>query len=164
MLGRAVTMLYLRALARREAIMHKTVSGFTLIELMIVVAVMAIILAIAIPSYNDYIRRARRTEAIGRMQDIAVFQEKFRSENPGYTNDWNRLGGNPDDAGATAGVNYNWTVTVVAANPGANTPASYQVTATAQGGQASDKAQGTSCTPLSMTSAGVKGPDAKCWR
>ena len=139
--------------------MKRNVTGFTLIELMIVLAVMAIILAIAIPSYNDYIRRSRRTDAIARLQDIAVFQEKFRSENPGYTNDWTRLGGDPDAAGSTAGVHYNWAVDI-AAGP----PATYTITATAQGDQANDKAQGTSCTAMSLTSAGAKGPDAKCWR
>jgi type IV pilus assembly protein PilE len=139
--------------------MRGNVTGFTLIELMIVLAVMAIILAIAIPSYNDYVRRSRRTEAVARMQDIAVFQEKFRSENPGYTNAWANLGGDPDAAGQNAGTHYNWAV-AVAAGP----PATYTITATAQGGQADDKAQGVSCTPLTLTNAGVKGPNEACWR
>lgn len=146
--------------------MNRNVTGFTLIELMIVLAIMAIILAIAIPSYNDYIRRSRRTQSIAQMQNIALMQEKFRSENPGYTTAWARLGGDPDAAplSDTVGAHYNWAVTTVAADPVAGTAASFTITATAQGDQAIDKAQGTPCTPLTLTSVGAKGPDLKCWR
>ena len=148
--------------------MSKNVTGFTLIELMVVLAVMAIILVIAIPSYSDYMRRSRRTEAIARMQDIALMQEKFRSESAGYTSDWNRLGGDPDAApfDVTVGKFYNWGVAIVAANPAAVPPvqASYTITVTAQGDQTKDNAQGVSCSPLTLTSAGVKGPDVRCWR
>ena len=128
---------------------------------------MAVLMVIAIPSYNDYMRRSRRTEAIALMQDISLSQEKFRSENAGYTADWARLGGNPDAAplDATVGRHYNWTVTVVA-NPAAvpPVPASYTLTATGQNDQASDKSQGVACSPLTLTSGGVKGPDIVCWR
>ena len=139
--------------------MQKNVTGFTMIELMIVLAIMAIIMAIAIPSYNDYVRRARRTDAIAGMQDIALLQAKFRSERPGY-GAWADIGGDPDATFPNGiGKHYDWDINVVA-----GPPASYTITATGVGDQASDKAQGTACSPLTLTDAGVKGPDAKCWR
>ena len=45
--------------------MSKRANGFTLIELMIVVAVLAIIIAIGYPAYRDQVMKARRTEAMG---------------------------------------------------------------------------------------------------
>jgi prepilin-type N-terminal cleavage/methylation domain-containing protein len=71
-------------------------SGFTLLELMIVVAIIAVLAIIAIPSYTQYIRKSHRADALQRMQQIALAQERFRAENPGYTTDWSRLGGDPD--------------------------------------------------------------------
>jgi type IV pilus assembly protein PilE len=59
--------------------------GFTIIELMTVVAIMAIIVAIAIPAYQDYVRRSRRAEAISLLQDLALREEQFRSNNPAFS-------------------------------------------------------------------------------
>ena len=51
--------------------------GFTLIELMIVVAIIAILSAIALPSYTEYIKRSNRTAAQSQMMDIANRQQQF---------------------------------------------------------------------------------------
>ena len=59
--------------------------GFTLIELMIVVAIIAIIAAIAIPAYSDYVTRARRADGKTALIAIQLAQEKFRANNPAYT-------------------------------------------------------------------------------
>jgi len=59
--------------------------GFTLIELMIVVVVIAVLAAIAYPNYQDFVTRARRTDAMNALQDIANLQEKFFSVNLRYT-------------------------------------------------------------------------------
>ena len=58
--------------------------GFTLIEVMITVAVIAILSAIAIPSYTDYIRRARITEATQAMAAMRVKFEQFFQDNRTY--------------------------------------------------------------------------------
>lgn len=60
-------------------------SGFTLIELMIVVAVIGILAAIAYPSYQDSIRKARRADAKSALLDAAQRQERFFTENNQYT-------------------------------------------------------------------------------
>jgi type IV pilus assembly protein PilE len=58
--------------------------GFTLIEIMIAVGVIAILSAIAIPSYTDYIRRARITEATSALGSMRVKFEQFFQDNRTY--------------------------------------------------------------------------------
>lgn len=61
-----------------------TTKGFTLIELMIVVVMIAIITAIALPSYQQYIRRADEASAQQQMQQIATDLEKYKSRQFNY--------------------------------------------------------------------------------
>lgn len=58
--------------------------GFTLIELMITVAIVGILAAIAYPSYTQYVERARRQEAIAVMLEVQQFAERFFTENRTY--------------------------------------------------------------------------------
>ena len=58
--------------------------GFTLIELMIAVAVVAILAAIAYPFYEEFVKRTRRTDAMAALKDIVIAQEKYRNSNPTY--------------------------------------------------------------------------------
>lgn len=59
--------------------------GFTLIELMIAVAVVGILAAIAYPSYQDSVRKSRRADAKSALLDAAQRQERFYTENNQYT-------------------------------------------------------------------------------
>jgi type IV pilus assembly protein PilE len=67
-------------------------SGFTLIELMIVVAVAAILVAIAVPTYQNQIRHSRRTDAKTALLDAAVREEKYLTLSNGYTTTASNLG------------------------------------------------------------------------
>lgn len=58
--------------------------GFTLIEVMIVVAIVAILSAIAIPSYTDYVRRSRLTEATAALSSMRVKMEQYYQDNRTY--------------------------------------------------------------------------------
>jgi type IV pilus assembly protein PilE len=58
--------------------------GFTLIELMIVVAVIAILAAIAFPSYQNYVRNAQRSDGMTALMGIALAQERHRANNVAY--------------------------------------------------------------------------------
>ncbi|MDP3138257.1 MAG: type IV pilin protein [Burkholderiaceae bacterium] len=61
--------------------------GFTLIELMIVVAIMAILAAVAIPTYRDYIAKSRRAEARGQLLEVVQFMQRFYSQNDRFDQD-----------------------------------------------------------------------------
>lgn len=63
---------------------HLQASGFTLIELMITVAIVAILASIALPAYNDYVTRGRLTEAISNLADMRVKLEQHFQDNRTY--------------------------------------------------------------------------------
>ena len=136
--------------------MTKT-SGFTLIELMIVVAIIGLLIGIAIPAYQSHMLKAHRADAQGILLDMAARQERFITQNNTYTT----------NVSANTGLNLGSTVSkegyynLSAAACGGGTIAScYLLTATATGGQTND----TDCLTLSYSSAGVKsGTTGECW-
>lgn len=58
--------------------------GFTLIEMMIVVVIVAILAAIAYPAYTNAITKARRSDGVDALLNIQALQEKYRANNPSY--------------------------------------------------------------------------------
>jgi len=103
--------------------MKSRYKGFTIIEVMIVIAVVALLAAIAIPSYRDYILRGKLVEAHTALADFRVRQEQFYQDNRRY--DGAGLGG----CGAAAPTSKYFTFTCV---PNATAP-SQTYTATATG-------------------------------
>lgn len=118
--------------------------GFTLIEVLIAVAILGIIAAIAIPSYSQYAMKARRAEAVTSLTEIAGEQYRYFSENNSYATKLTDLGYSTDNLTTENG---NYTVAV-----SASSTSTYTVTATAKSAQAGD----TSCATLSINSVGVK--------
>ena len=64
----------------------KLQKGFTLIELMIVVAVIGILAGIALPNYQEYIRRAKLSEGTSKLADLRIKMEQFYQDNRSYVN------------------------------------------------------------------------------
>lgn len=136
----------------------KSRSGFTLIELMITVAVVAILASVALPSYRQYIIRANRSAAESFIMTVASKQEQYNLDARLYADNLNKLSTTPPD------VASNYIVRVDAYNTA--TPPTYSVTATpiAGGAQASDVA----CGAVSVDQTGAKsiagtGTLASCW-
>ncbi len=61
--------------------------GFTLIEMMIVVAIVGILAAVAYPSYDEYVKRGNRTEGQAFLSDVGARQERYFSQNNAYITD-----------------------------------------------------------------------------
>ena len=63
---------------------HKSAKGFTLIEILVVVAIIGILAAIAIPAYNNYVDKAQKTVAISTLDTIRKNFESYHIDNLGY--------------------------------------------------------------------------------
>lgn len=130
-------------------------SGFTLIELLIVVVVISILAAIALPSYQRYIRKARRADAQAMLLNLQLQQEKWRANASSYQGSATALGAPP--AGTGIAASYQFSVV----NAGANT-FDVRATAIAGSGQEHDTQSGVSCSPLNIDQSGTRTPTA-CW-
>ena len=138
--------------------------GFTLIELMIVVLVVAILAAIALPMYSEHIRKGKRAEAAQALGDFELREASWRADNPKYGT-MDELTGNAGNSTAynNALKYYNVSVTIV----NATAPTVYVLTATRKGDLANDP----KCGNFTLTmSAGVVTPNVStgdvnyCWR
>ncbi|QYJ94861.1 type IV pilin protein [Shewanella spartinae] len=125
--------------------------GFTLIEVMITVAIVGILAAIAYPSYIDYVTKSGRAEGVAAVMEVANLQEQYYLDNRTYASDLTKLGMNASPF-VTEHEHYKVTSTG---------GATFRVTATAIGSQAS---RDTACATITMTDAGVKGPSKECWK
>ena len=63
----------------------RSTRGFTLIELMIVIAVIAVLASIALPAYTEQVRKSRRSDALSNISQVALQLEKWRASNPSYS-------------------------------------------------------------------------------
>jgi type IV pilus assembly protein PilE len=129
-------------------------AGFTLVELLVTIAIVAILSALAYPSYSSYIIKARRGEATRELLDLAAAMERY------YANNGSSYAGASAArlTGATHTEHgyYRLAVALSNANQG------YTLTASAAGAQAGD----SHCPGFTLTSSGVKGPPEKvdqCW-
>lgn len=137
-------------MTREPASMSRS-SGFTLIELMIVVVIIGVLVAVAYPSYQDSIRKGRRADAQQFMMNLAQLNQQYLLDSRSYTSSVSTLASTPSSVSSY----YTVAIAVVAGPPPA-----YSITATPSGSQASD-----SCGTLTLTSAGAKSSSAgsNCW-
>ncbi len=134
--------------------------GFTLLELMIVVLVIGILAAIAYPSYQDSVRKTRRTDAQAVLGEAAQWLERYYSNSFSYSSAAlpSSLQSSPKDGGVKF---YTLSLSIINSGKG------YTLTATPKGGQAGDGI-------LTLTNKGEKGWDRdnsgsvgsteQCWK
>lgn len=138
-------------LANGQHAMKKSQPGFTLIELMIVVAIVGILASIAYPSYRQQVLEGRRSEGRAALLALAQAQERFFTLNGTYTNIIGSLNGV-----STPTENGHYTLATTGG-------ATFTATATPAGAQAGD----TDCTTMTITHQGAKsgtGADiSTCW-
>lgn len=131
---------------------RRTQQGFTLVELMITVVVIAILVGIAVPSYRQYVVRSKRVAAQATMMDIANREQQFLVANRAYA-DKATLESSGYVPPADVTENYTWDVVV----PDPDPLPSFVITFTGTVGQAADGA-------LTLTSTGEKAPAEKWQR
>jgi type IV pilus assembly protein PilE len=132
--------------------------GFTLIELMIVVLIIGILAAIAIPSYSAYVKRGARTKATQALLDVASREERYFYEHNTYTTTLSDLGLPSTYCVDTCTDSRRYVITIQSADP-----TNYVVRATPQATQA---AQDGECGYLEINRAGQKTsqhPGQRCW-
>ena len=140
---------------------HRTVlRGFTLVEMMVTITVMAILAALVVPSYQVQIRKSRRTEARTALLDAAAREEQFYATHNNYSITGADLGyaALPLDVGSKY---YNLSAACTVVN---KVCVDFTLTATAINTQAKDK----ECATLTLTQTGVQGATGgataeTCW-
>lgn len=143
--------------------------GFTLIEIMIVVAIVGVLMAIALPSYTSYVARANRADAKGQMLQVAQYMHRFYAANDKFHED--------RSAAATSNAQGQLVPASMRRSPTDGTQlyeltveataVAFTVTAVPLTGT---KMAGDPCGSLTLTSTGVRGvmggtlPRDTCWK
>ncbi len=145
--------------ARAGSVTSRTRRGFTLIELVIVMAIIAILVAIALPSYQDSVRKSRRGAAKSLLVELAQRYERFHTINNTYAGFFATIPAGDLQSPTTGGpAFYN------ILEPVAGTATVYTLSAVPQGSQTDD----VRCMTLTLNQAGVRtesgtGVLADCW-
>lgn len=128
--------------------------GITLVELLIVVAIVAILAAFAYPNYARHMQEGRRTEAMTELMHLANLQEQYYLDYQSYAKTLSALGKTATPHTSENGF-YEISLAVTDA------VIDFQFTATAKGVQAND----TDCATMSLNQDGLKtATTANCWR
>ena len=134
--------------------MIKKTGGFTLIELMIVLAVLSIIVAIGYPSYQEHVKKSRRAEGMGQLLELADRMERAYSDRGTYPTDISEVYVATTDGGF-------YTLSIVTAN---NVSFTVSASPTSLGKQDTDKCKTFTLTSLGKKSISGSVPNSQCWK
>lgn len=132
--------------------------GFTLFELLVVLAIVSVLMSFAYPSYRDYIMRASRSDAHVALQKISMAEERIYAVHSQYTGDINALGGDesPEGLYTLKAVTGTWSGSNCALAVSDTTATnSYTVFAIPVTGKSQEN--DSDCTCIYFDSRGVKG-------
>lgn len=146
---------------RTRFLPYQAERGFTLLEVMMVVAIVGILAAIALPNYSQYVQRTRRVDAKNLLLAAAARQEQFMLDRRTYTVDMTGLG-----YGANPAISEEGFYEVAAAAGACGSIARcFTLTATPRGG--SPQENDSQCTSFSVNSAGQRTATGslgnQCW-
>lgn len=130
---------------------RRYITGFTLTELLITVAIIGILASVAVPAYTDFVSRSNRSEAQRELLRVANLQEQYFVDHRAYTDVMTKLG---LDADPFVTENKHYEIDATLADGG------FLLTAKARGTQ---KINDTGCLELSVTDTGKKAPSGTCW-
>lgn len=144
----------------------KKVNGFSLVELMIVLVIVAILAGLAIPAYSNYVYQARRSDAKVALTQAATKQERYFMRNNRYSGDVDDIGGNGSNVFNSSEGYYAITSVVTGCDDGDGTCFTLTATAISTESQWRD----TDCRSFSITDSGRKSAldaegaeNAACW-
>jgi type IV pilus assembly protein PilE len=151
-------------MTQHQATRRADLAGFSLVELMIVVTIVAILSAIAIPQYNTSVRQSRRTEAKSAVLDLAGREERYFNTNNAYSSTPSDLGYGPVGSTFPETIGsgyYQVTVAVTAAAP--PVLPTYTITAVPN---TADQLKDTTCLFFSVTNTGLQSATTMptCWQ
>lgn len=147
--------------------MEENSRGFTLIELVIAIAIVGILLAIAIPSYNTYIQKGNRPAAKAALLDLAAREESYYTLNNAYASQLTSLGYSQASMPIPSATQNYYTLNI--ASVGTSVPPSYTLQATPVVGsvQATDSCAIYQLDSLgnktNITSGGAAVTTSNCW-
>ncbi|CAA0121572.1 Fimbrial protein [Halioglobus japonicus] len=146
-------------------------SGFSLIEVMIVLVIIGVLLLVALPGYQDSMKKTRRADGMRDLMELVSRQERFYAQNSRYTDDINTAAGlnfrhesATDDPTTSSEGHYNLSVVACEGKDADDFDTCYQLRAAPIGTQGTDP-----CGTLTVDSRGIRGhtgspgQEVHCW-
>jgi type IV pilus assembly protein PilE len=127
---------------------QKHIWGFTLLEIMLAIVILAILIIVAVPMYMHHVRKSHRINAIQTLHALQLEEEKYRYSNTTYSG----------SLALPTINNYTFSISNISTT-------SYTLTATATNNQVNDAENGTSCAvlTLSVVNGAVTNSPQACW-
>jgi type IV pilus assembly protein PilE len=140
-------------------------AGFSLIEVMIVLVIIGVLMLVALPGYQDSMRKSHRADGMRDLMELVSRQERFYAQNSGYTDDIETVNGLNFGRTISSEEHYNLSVVKCEDAEDDDFSACYELRAAARGEQQKD-----ACGTLTVNSKGQRShtgspdnDDLDCW-